>query len=123
MGSSRSQRAFLVTAPRDPGWSAWTNFDDPDDLHVSCTLNGEVVQDARSSEMVLSIPVIVARLSAVITLWPGDLIFTGSPSGTGVSQVPPTFLAPGDELVTTVEQVGMLQTTFVAAPFNLTNLD
>jgi 2,4-diketo-3-deoxy-L-fuconate hydrolase len=116
-------KSFPGFGPTGPWMCTTDELSDPDDLHVRCTLNGEVVQDARSSEMILSIPEIVARLSAVITLWPGDLIFTGSPSGTGVSHDPPRFLTPGDELVTTVDQVGELQTAFVAGPDNLTNLE
>jgi 2,4-didehydro-3-deoxy-L-rhamnonate hydrolase len=90
-------------------------FADPDDLELGCMINGEHVQRSRTSKMIFSVPVLVAKLSAVTELLPGDLIFTGTPSGVGVARTPPRFLADGDELVSYVEEIGQMRQTFVDA--------
>jgi 2,4-diketo-3-deoxy-L-fuconate hydrolase len=64
---------------------------------------------------VFPVPVLVAELSRVVTLEPGDVIFTGTPGGVGLARKPPVFLAPGDELVTTVQGIGELRHRFVSA--------
>jgi 2-keto-4-pentenoate hydratase/2-oxohepta-3-ene-1,7-dioic acid hydratase in catechol pathway len=73
------------------------------------------MQLARTSSMVFPVPQLVAELSKVVTLEPGDVIFTGTPSGVGVARKPPVFLAPGDELVTRIEGIGEIRHRFVAA--------
>ncbi|MEU6035705.1 fumarylacetoacetate hydrolase family protein [Actinomadura sp. NPDC047616] len=84
-------------------------FDDPDDLRLRSSLNGECVQDGRTGQMVLPVAELVARLSRTVTLLPGDLIFTGTPEGVGFARQPPRYLAPGDELVSDVEGIGELR--------------
>jgi 2,4-didehydro-3-deoxy-L-rhamnonate hydrolase len=88
-------------------------FADPDDLELGCLVNGESVQKARTSDMVFSVPELVARLSAVVTLLPGDVIFTGTPAGVGVGRKPPRFLQPGDELETWCTGIGRMRHRFV----------
>lgn len=85
---------------------------DPDDLEISCTLNGEQVQHARTSDLIFTVPELISRLSSVVRMLPGDLIFTGTPSGIGAARKPPRYLAPGDELVSTIEGIGTLTTRF-----------
>jgi 2-keto-4-pentenoate hydratase/2-oxohepta-3-ene-1,7-dioic acid hydratase in catechol pathway len=97
---------FLVT-PDELG--------DPDDLEISCTVNGESVQKARTSDMIFNVPELVEYLSRVTSLLPGDLIFTGTPGGVGIHRDPPRWLAPGDVLVSAVEGVGKLCNEFTAA--------
>ena len=87
----------------------------PDDLELGCMINGDYVQRSRTSKMIFSVPVLVAKLSAVTELLPGDLIFTGTPSGVGVARTPPRFLAVGDELVSYVEKIGQMRQTFASA--------
>ena len=116
-------KSFAGYGPTGPWGVTVDELDDPDRLHITCTLNGEVVQDAWSTEQVLSIPALIARLTSVLTLWPGDLIFTGSPSGTGVSHDPPRYLVNGDVLVTSVDGVGTLRNAMIAAHRDLTNPD
>lgn len=82
---------------------------DRDDLELGCLVNGEVVQRGRTGDLVFSIPEIVAHLSATVTLCPGDVIFTGTPSGVGQGRSPQRFLQPGDELVTFVEGIGEMR--------------
>lgn len=91
---------FLVTPDEVP---------DRDDLALDCTINGETVQKDRTSSMIFPVAELVERLSAVVTLWPGDLIFTGTPSGVGMARTPPRFLRPGDEVVSRIEGLGELR--------------
>lgn len=85
-------------------------FDDPDDLAISCTLNGETVQAARTSSLIHDVSSVVSYLSSVVTLMPGDVIFTGTPAGVGFTRTPPRFLASGDVLVSSIEGIGELRT-------------
>ncbi|MEA5367303.1 fumarylacetoacetate hydrolase family protein [Amycolatopsis sp., V23-08] len=89
-------------------------FADPDDLALECAVNGESVQKSRTSELIFSVPELVSRLSAVLPLWPGDLIFTGTPAGVGMARSPQRFLNPGDELVSTIEGIGRMHHRFTA---------
>ncbi|UOZ02836.1 fumarylacetoacetate hydrolase family protein [Amycolatopsis sp. WQ 127309] len=89
-------------------------FADPDDLALGCAVNGESVQKSRTGELIFSVPELVARLSAVLPLWPGDLIFTGTPAGVGMARSPQRFLGPGDELVSTIEGIGRMHHRFTA---------
>jgi 2,4-didehydro-3-deoxy-L-rhamnonate hydrolase len=82
---------------------------DPDDLALGCSIDGEVVQDARTSDLVLSVPQLVAALSAVLPLLPGDIIFTGTPAGVGFARDPSRFLEPGQVLESWIEGIGTLR--------------
>lgn len=83
-----------------------------DDLGLGCSLDGDVVQDGRTSDLVFDVPHLIAELSAVVTLLPGDLIFTGTPSGVGAARNPARFLAPGQTLETWIDGVGAMRHTF-----------
>ncbi|HAS13284.1 MAG TPA: fumarylacetoacetate hydrolase [Acidimicrobiaceae bacterium] len=87
---------------------------DRDDLALGCRVNGETVQDARTSDLVFSVGALVAELSSVLPLLPGDVIFTGTPAGVGMSRKPPRSLQPGDVLETWIEGIGELRNTCVA---------
>ncbi|MEQ1788097.1 MAG: fumarylacetoacetate hydrolase family protein, partial [Acidimicrobiales bacterium] len=77
----------------------------PDDLALGCSVDGETVQSARTSDLVFTVPQLVAELSAVLPLQPGDVIFTGTPAGVGFVQQPPRSLHPGQVLETWVEGI------------------
>jgi 2-keto-4-pentenoate hydratase/2-oxohepta-3-ene-1,7-dioic acid hydratase in catechol pathway len=81
---------------------------DPGTLRIRCLVNGEVVQDARTSEMVHDVPRLIAFCSRFMTLEPGDVIATGTPGGVGVFRQPPRFLADGDEVVVEIDGIGRL---------------
>jgi len=81
---------------------------DPQQLDISCTVNGEVRQSSNTSEMFFSVAEIIAYASQVITLQPGDLITTGTPGGVGMHMLPPRLLADGDVVVVEVEGLGVL---------------
>ncbi|GAA3207603.1 fumarylacetoacetate hydrolase family protein [Dactylosporangium siamense] len=89
---------------------------DRDDLELGCAINGEQVQKGRTRELIFSVPALVSKLSAKVPLLPGDLLFTGTPAGVGMGRTPPRFLAPGDELVSSITGIGELRQRFVAAP-------
>ena len=89
---------------------------DPDALAIGATLNGEPVQKGTTADLVFSVPALVAELSAVLELAPGDVIFTGTPAGVGAARTPPRFLTAGDELRTHITGIGELRHRFVSAP-------
>lgn len=88
-------------------------FADPDDIGISCALNGVEMQRSSTADLIFSVPQLVAYLSAIVPLLPGDLIFTGTPEGIGFTRDPKVLLEPGDELVTGVDGVGEMRNTFV----------
>lgn len=77
-----------------------------DAMRMRCTLNGVEVQNTVTDDLIFSVPDIVAYLSGIVQLLPGDVIFTGTPAGVGGSRKPPVFLKPGDVLETTIEGIG-----------------
>jgi len=88
----------------------------PDDLAITCSLNGETVQSSRTAKLIFGVGDLIEFISARVPLFPGDVIFTGTPSGVGLSRRPPRFLGPDDVLTGTIEGIGELQTRFQAAP-------
>jgi 2,4-diketo-3-deoxy-L-fuconate hydrolase len=106
----KSRRGF---GPMGPFIVTPDEFENPDDLALGCSVDGEVVQDARSSDLIFDIPTLIAELSSVLTLYPGDVIFTGTPSGVGMARKPPRALTPGNVLETWVEGIGTMRNTCV----------
>lgn len=86
----------------------------PDDLALGCKVDGEVVQDARTDDLVFGVPKLIAELSAVLPLLPGDVIFTGTPSGVGMARTPPVGLRPGQVLESWIEGIGTIRNRCVA---------
>jgi 2,4-diketo-3-deoxy-L-fuconate hydrolase len=82
---------------------------DPDDLALGCSVDGETVQDARTSDLIFGVPQLVAELSAVLTLLPGDVIFTGTPAGVGMARQPARALAAGQVLESWIEGIGTIR--------------
>jgi 2-keto-4-pentenoate hydratase/2-oxohepta-3-ene-1,7-dioic acid hydratase in catechol pathway len=82
-------------------------------LRIRTILNGTVLQDANTAEMIFSVPQLIAILSEAMTLTPGDVIITGTPDGVGAFQNPRLWLKPGDECTVEIEQVGILTNTVV----------
>jgi 2-keto-4-pentenoate hydratase/2-oxohepta-3-ene-1,7-dioic acid hydratase in catechol pathway len=89
---------------------------DPDDLALSCDVAGERMQEARTSDMIFSVRQLVAFLSSMCTIEPGDIVFTGTPSGVGSGRDPRRYLKRGEEIVSTIEGLGTLVNRCVAAP-------
>ena len=102
----KSYPGFAATGP----WMATLDeFADPADVGLGCAIDGVTVQEARSSDMIIKIPELLTILSGIITLEPGDLLYTGCPAGVGMGKTPPVYLKPGQELVTGVEGVGEMR--------------
>ena len=88
---------------------------DPQNLRLVCRVNGEVMQDDKTSNMIFDIPTTIESLSQGMTLEPGEIVSTGTPSGVGFARVPPFFLKPGDKVEADIEGIGVLQVE-IAAP-------
>lgn len=87
---------------------------DPSNLKIRSILNGEVMQDSTTADLIFSVPEMVSYFSRNFTLLPGTLIFTGTPPGVGVARTPPRFLQPGDKIEIEVEGIGRLENTVQA---------
>lgn len=105
----KSHRGFAPTGP----WIVTPDeLTDPDDIAIGCSVNGEEVQSGRTGDLVFPVPRLIEELSAVVTLLPGDLIFTGTPSGVGMGMSPPRYLDPGDVVESWGEGIGTMVTRF-----------
>lgn len=102
----KSRRGF---GPMGPWLVTPDELTDRNDLALGCAVNGEKMQDARTNDLIFDVPRLVAELSAVLPLLPGDLIFTGTPSGIGAVRRPPRFLRPGDVLESWIEGIGTIR--------------
>jgi acylpyruvate hydrolase len=87
---------------------------DVSDVAISSTLNGTVMQSARTSQMLVSVPATVEFFSSFTHLAPGDVIATGTPGGVGFARTPPVWMEPGDEIEVTVEGVGTIRNRVIA---------
>lgn len=101
-------KSFPGFAPIGPELVTLDEVDDPDDLHLVCQIDGEVVQNGRTSNLIHPVSRLVSLYSAVCTLYPGDLIFTGTPDGVGLGHNPPRYLRPGEIVTTTIAGVGTM---------------
>jgi 2-keto-4-pentenoate hydratase/2-oxohepta-3-ene-1,7-dioic acid hydratase in catechol pathway len=84
-------------------------FGRPEGHRLSLTVNGETRQDSTTSDLLFSVPEIIAHLSAGLTLEPGDMIATGTPSGVGMGMSPPRWLAVGDVIEAEIQGIGTLR--------------
>jgi 2-keto-4-pentenoate hydratase/2-oxohepta-3-ene-1,7-dioic acid hydratase in catechol pathway len=110
---AKSLPGFGPTGP----WLVTTDeFEDPGDLELGCSVNGNQMQKARTRDLIFSVPAMLAALSRRLPLLPGDVVFTGTPAGVGLGRTPQVWLAPGDELVSYVAGIGELRQRFIAAP-------
>ncbi len=83
-------------------------------LRIRSILNGQVMQDGNTNDFIFSVAQVVAIVSEIMTLEPGDMIATGTPAGVGYPRTPPVFLKPGDEIVVEIEGIGRLANPVVA---------
>ncbi len=106
-------KVFDGSAPCGPALVTPDEAGPADAIGVELTLNGEVMQSATTAELIHSIPALVAYLSMLMTLEPGDIVSTGTPAGVGSSRQPRVWLAPGDEVVVSSPTLGRLETRLV----------
>ncbi len=109
-------KTFDTFCPMGPAIVTADEIADPQNLDISMTINGEVLQNSNTKHLIFGIPYLVAFLSGVMTLEPGDVISTGTPAGVGLARKPPRWLVPGDEMVVRVAGVGELRNPVVAEP-------
>jgi 2-keto-4-pentenoate hydratase/2-oxohepta-3-ene-1,7-dioic acid hydratase in catechol pathway len=105
---------FDTFAPMGPWITTADEIADPHNLRITLTLNGEKLQDSNTSELIFKIPDLIEFLSSVMTLEPGDIVTTGTPSGVGFSHKPPKWLTPGAEVVVAIDGLGELRNRCVA---------
>lgn len=106
-------KSYRTYGPTGPWLVTPDEFTDRDDIGLRCTLDDEVVQEGRTSDLVFTVPDLIAQISAVLPMLPGDLIFTGTPAGVGVSRTPPRFLAAGQVVESWVEGIGTMRNAVV----------
>ncbi len=107
-------KTFDTFAPFGPYLVTRDEVADPGNLHVELRLNGQVMQSSSTRQLIFSIPKLVAYISTVCTLEPGDVIFTGTPPGVGMARKPPVFLQPGDVVEVEIERLGILRNVVAA---------
>ncbi|MFE7129083.1 fumarylacetoacetate hydrolase family protein [Streptomyces sp. NPDC057617] len=105
-------KSFPGFSPTGPFLVTPDAIADPDNLALGCSLNGEEVQKGRTDDLIFSVPALIARLSAILPLLPGDVVFTGTPAGVGLGRSPQRWISAGDSLVSWIEGIGELRQTF-----------
>ena len=96
-------------------WVVTADAFDGLNAHVKCWVNGELRQDGNAANMIFDIPTLIETCSCGITLYPGDLIATGTPAGVGMGLKPPQYLKHGDKVRIEIAQLGAIENTFVAS--------
>jgi acylpyruvate hydrolase len=107
-------KTFDGTGPVGPAIVTADEIADPQALDITLRLNGEVMQHSNTGDFIFDIPTIIGYLSAIMTLEPGDIIATGTPSGVGFARDPQVFLRPGDLVQVAIDGLGVLENPVVA---------
>jgi len=107
-------KTFDTFAPMGPCLVSADEIADPHVLDISLHIGGEMLQHSNTRELIFKVPDLVAFLSSVVTLEPGDVVATGTPGGVGFARVPPRYLQPGDEVVVSIDGIGDLRNPVVA---------
>jgi 2-keto-4-pentenoate hydratase/2-oxohepta-3-ene-1,7-dioic acid hydratase in catechol pathway len=104
-------KVFDGSAPCGPALVTLDEAGPHDEIEFALDLNGERMQESSTADLIFPVPALVAELSRLMTLEPGDVVATGTPAGVGSTRHPRVWLAPGDEIVISSPQLGELQTT------------
>jgi 2-keto-4-pentenoate hydratase/2-oxohepta-3-ene-1,7-dioic acid hydratase in catechol pathway len=107
-------KTFDTFAPMGPWIVTADEIADPHSLDIKMTISGDVLQNSNTRELIFRIPDLVAYLSSVFTLEPGDIVSTGTPAGVGFGHKPPRWLKAGDECVVYVQGIGELRNPVIA---------
>lgn len=107
-------KSYPKYSPVGPALVTIDEVGDPDRLELGCEVNDVSVQKGTTADMVFSVPTLVAKLSQIVELLPGDVIFTGTPAGVGQGRTPQQFLHPGDVLTSWIGGIGSMRHQFVA---------
>lgn len=106
-------KSFDTFAPLGPAVVTEDEIGDIRNLRLICRVNGSIMQDGNTKDMIFDIPYIIENISRDITLLPGDIISTGTPSGVGIFRNPPVLLNSGDVVECSIEKIGMIRNRFV----------
>jgi 2-keto-4-pentenoate hydratase/2-oxohepta-3-ene-1,7-dioic acid hydratase in catechol pathway len=107
-------KTFDTFCPMGPAIVTVDEIEDPHNLAISLSIGGETLQDSNTSNLIFGVPQIIAYLSSVFTLEPGDVIATGTPAGVGFARKPPRYLREGDEVRVKIEGIGELVNPVIA---------
>jgi 2-keto-4-pentenoate hydratase/2-oxohepta-3-ene-1,7-dioic acid hydratase in catechol pathway len=107
-------KTFDTFAPVGPELVTPDEVPEPQNLGIRLRLNGQTMQDSNTSQLVFGVDELIAYLSQVFTLEPGDLIFTGTPPGVGMARKPPVWLKAGDIVEVEIDKLGTLRNTVIA---------
>lgn len=107
-------KTFDGFAPFGPELVTADEVADPGQLKISLRLNGHTMQNSSTRQLIFSVDQLIAYVSSVCTLQPGDVLFTGTPPGVGGARKPPVYLKPGDVTEVEIERIGVLRNEFVA---------
>lgn len=109
-------KSFDTFCPLGPVLVTKDEIPNPNDLRIKTVLNGEVMQDWTTSDMIFDIPALIEFLSGSKTLLPGTVILTGTPHGVGFARKPPVWLKPGDTVSVEIEKIGTLTNPVINEP-------
>ncbi len=107
-------KTFDTFAPLGPWIVSADEIEDPHALDISMAINGEVLQNSNTKNLIFKIPDLISFLSSVFTLEPGDIVSTGTPGGVGFARKPPRYLKQGDDVVVKIPAIGELRNPVVA---------
>jgi len=113
-GQWLSGKSFDTFAPCGPWMVTADEISDPGKLAIELRLNGQVMQNSNTAELIFPVDHLVSYISSFCTLKAGDLIYTGTPSGVGMGRQPPVYLKPGDVTEVEIEGIGVLRNRFEA---------
>lgn len=107
-------KTFDTFAPMGPALTTADEVPDPHNLRICLTVGDEVLQDSNTRELIFNVPQLIASLSEVMTLEPGDVVSTGTPPGVGLARNPKRWLRPGETVSVTIERLGTLTNPVIA---------
>jgi acylpyruvate hydrolase len=113
-GQWTSGKMLDTFGPLGPALVTRDEVPNPNNLAIKTILNGQVMQNGNTSDMIFHVPFIVHYISQIVTLEPGDVIMTGTPSGVGQSREPQVFMKPGDSVTIEIEHLGVLTNPLVS---------
>jgi 2-keto-4-pentenoate hydratase/2-oxohepta-3-ene-1,7-dioic acid hydratase in catechol pathway len=112
-------KSFDTFCPLGPWIVTKEEIDDPNNIGIRCIINGQTVQESKTSEMIFNVENIISNLSRSMTLLPGTVILTGTPNGVGFTRQPPLFLKAGDLVSVEIEKIGTLTNRVVREDSNI----
>ena len=107
-------KSFPTFCPMGPAIVSADEIADPHELAIGLSINGEVLQNSNTRELIFKVPELVEYISSITPLLPGDIVSTGTPSGVGMGRTPQRWLEPGDSVTVTVEGLGSLTNPVIA---------